>query len=117
MSPWLIDIGCHGLERFGANPTDSSVGGYWDCYLVTVILVVWFVYLKHYAVTTKVKAVAAVSGAAAAAAVVAKEMANAKLTVEAEAKTQQSTIKKQKKWQQRQCQKWCGGRQRRMTTP
>jgi hypothetical protein len=34
------------LEGFGANPTDSSVGGYWDCYLVTVILVVWFVYLK-----------------------------------------------------------------------
>jgi hypothetical protein len=34
------------LEQFGANPTDSSVGGYWDCYLVTVILVVWFVYLK-----------------------------------------------------------------------
>ena len=25
---------------------DYSVGGYWDCYLVTVILVVWFVYLK-----------------------------------------------------------------------
>mgnify|MGYP006201555585 CR=1 FL=1 len=34
------------MEQFGANPTDSSVGGYWDCYLVTVILVVWFVYLK-----------------------------------------------------------------------
>jgi hypothetical protein len=37
----------------------------------------------------------------AAAVVVAKEMANAKQTVEAEAKTQQSTIKKQKKWQRR----------------
>ena len=34
------------LEHFGVNPTDSSVGGYWDCYLVTVILVVWFVYLE-----------------------------------------------------------------------
>jgi hypothetical protein len=34
------------LEWFGVNPTDSSVGGYWDCYLVTVILVVWFVFLK-----------------------------------------------------------------------
>ena len=34
------------MEQFGANPTDSSVGGYWNCYLVTVILVVWFVYLK-----------------------------------------------------------------------
>ena len=46
MSPGWIGIRCHGLERFGAIPTDSSVGGYWDCYLVTVILVVWFVYLK-----------------------------------------------------------------------
>ena len=34
------------MEQFGANPTDSSIGGYWDCYLVTVISVVWFVYLK-----------------------------------------------------------------------
>jgi len=38
------------------------------------------------------------AGVAAAAVVVAKEMANAKQTIEAEAKTQQSTIKK---WQQR----------------
>ena len=30
----------------GANPTDSSVEGYSDCYLVTVIVVVWFIYLK-----------------------------------------------------------------------
>jgi len=41
-------------------------------------------------------AVAAAAGVAAAAMVVAEEMANAKQTVEAEAKTQQSTIKKQK---------------------
>jgi len=41
-------------------------------------------------------AVAATAGVAAAAVVVAEEMANAKQTVEADAKTQQSTIKKQK---------------------
>jgi hypothetical protein len=41
-------------------------------------------------------AVAAAAGVAAAAVVVAEEMANAKQTVEVEAKTQQSTIKKQK---------------------
>jgi hypothetical protein len=41
-------------------------------------------------------AVAALAGVTAAAVVVAKEMANAKQTVEAKAKTQQSTIKKQK---------------------
>ncbi len=48
------------------------------------------------AVTAIVMAVAAAAGVAAAAVVVAKKMANAKQTVEAEAKTQQSTIKKQK---------------------
>ena len=47
------------------------------------------------AVTAIVMAVAATAGVAAATAVVAKEMANAKQTVEAEAKTHQSTIKKQ----------------------
>jgi hypothetical protein len=47
-------------------------------------------------VTAIVMAVAAAAGVAAAAVVVAEEMANAKQTVEAEAKTQQSTIKKQK---------------------
>ncbi len=49
-------------------------------------------------VTAMVMAVAVTSGAAAmaAVAVVAKEMANAKQTVEAEGKNQQSTIKKQK---------------------
>jgi len=41
-------------------------------------------------------AVAAAAGVAADAVVVAEEVANAKQTVEAEAKTQQSTIKKQK---------------------
>ena len=53
------------------------------------------------AVTAIVMAVAAAAGLAPAAVVVAEEMANAKQTVEAEAKTQQSTIKKQKmaaKW-------------------
>jgi hypothetical protein len=54
----------------------------------------------------------AVAGVTAVAVVVAEEMANTKQTVEAEAKTQQSTIKKQQNWQRRR-QKWCGGRQRR----
>jgi len=48
------------------------------------------------AVTAKVMAVAGVAGVVAATVVVAEEMANAKQTVEAEAKTQQSAIKKQK---------------------
>ena len=48
------------------------------------------------AVTAKVMAVAGAAGVVAATVVVAEEMANAKQTVEAEAKTQQSTIKKQK---------------------
>ena len=46
--------------------------------------------------TAIVMAVAAAAEVAATAVVVAEEMANAKETVEAEAKTQQSTIKKQK---------------------
>jgi uncharacterized membrane protein YgcG len=48
------------------------------------------------AVTAIVMAVAAAAGVAAAAVVAAEEVANVKQTVEAEAKTQQSTIKKQK---------------------
>ena len=50
------------------------------------------------AVRAIVMVVEVTAGVAAAAVVVAKEMANAKQTIEAEAKTQQSTIKK---WQQR----------------
>ena len=65
------------------------------------------------AVRAIVMVVEVTAGVAAAAVVVAKEMANAKQTIEAEAKTQQSTIKN---WHQRRRQKWCGGRQWRTAT-